>query len=243
MFKTIKNRIQGSELIQSVMTLSTGSIISQLIPILASFILARLFSPDDYGDWAIFSSYTSILLILACGRYEYAILRPKKNVDALNLVALSLIIALALCLFLCGILLLPIEQIKSIKGRVWIPIFVLFSAITQVLNNYANRKEKYALIAKSSVIRSSSQSILRILFGLTKFYANGLIIGATLGMIISNFYLDYKLNLKKDFRKCFSWRKLKELSRIYSKFPIYDIPSGLLNAMSTNIPILLLSYY
>ncbi|MEI3153686.1 MAG: hypothetical protein V8S95_00110 [Odoribacter sp.] len=88
-------RIRRSEVISHVLTLSTGSIIAQLIPILASLILARLYSPEDFGTWGIFSSYATMLAIIGGGRYEAVIVHAKRRVDAINLFVLSVLI---LCL-------------------------------------------------------------------------------------------------------------------------------------------------
>ena len=141
------DKIRSSEIIQSVMTLSIGTILSQVIPIAVSFILARLYTPDDYGDWGIFSSYTAILAVIVCGKYEYAILRPKRLIDAFHLCALSLIIgccvSLLLYLFLGIAFCVDFSYIVKIRGVLWLPTYVMFLGVLQILSNYANREELY----------------------------------------------------------------------------------------------------
>lgn len=239
-------KIKDSEIIQSVMTLSIGTVVAQAIPIFASLILARLYSPDDYGNWGIFSSYATILTVLICGRYEYAILRPKRLVDAFNLCLLSFFIGgtiLLLLYILLGVFYLTqFSVITSIKGILWLPIYVFFSGVLQVLSNYANREEHYKSIAFSSIFRSCIQASSRIILGWGMKIREGLILGALLGLVFGVFFLFKRISLYRIFSSL-SFRRMKELAIEYKKFPIYEVPSGLLNVMSTSIPLLLLSYF
>ncbi|MDR3259735.1 MAG: oligosaccharide flippase family protein [Fusobacteriaceae bacterium] len=244
----IVKKIKNSEIIQNILTLSFGSVVSQLIPIFVSLILARLYSPDDYGVWGVFSSYSSILLVFACGRYDLAILRPKRNIDALNIAYLSSIIAIILCVFIFFILLIAdlfkFTAICSINGRYWLPVNVFIGALVLICTSYANRSERYRLIAKSSIFQSIVQATSRILFGISNFFSNGLIIGATMGGTVAFFY--FHKNLKvfnlNCIKRSLSIKRIKELAVIYKNFFLYEMPSGLLNTMSTGIPIILMSY-
>jgi O-antigen/teichoic acid export membrane protein len=244
----IIKRIKDSELIQNILTLSFGSVISQLIPVLASLILARLYSPDDYGDWGVFNSYASILLILACGRYDLAILRPKRNIDGLNIAYLSAIIAVILCVFIFFILLIADlfnwTIICSIRGRYWLPINVFIGALILIYTSYANRYEKYKLIAKSSIVQHFAQDIIRIILGGLKLFPNGLIIGAAIGNMGAFFNLHKTLKIFNIniIKRSFSKNKIKYLALTYKDFFIYGLPSGLLNIMSTSVPVILISY-
>ncbi|MDC1200166.1 oligosaccharide flippase family protein, partial [bacterium] len=83
----------SSEFSKNVLTLMTGTTISQAIPLAATPILTRIYTPEDFGVLALFSSITAILGLLATGKYEMAILLPKDDKDALNIVYLSVILS------------------------------------------------------------------------------------------------------------------------------------------------------
>ena len=108
------NRLKPkSEFARNVLTLMTGTTIAQAIPIAISPILTRIYTPEDFGIFALYMSMASILSVVATGRYELAIMLPKKDEDAINIVALSLIIsflvsfiALLIVFFLMMLLLL-----------------------------------------------------------------------------------------------------------------------------------------
>ncbi|SVD81723.1 uncharacterized protein METZ01_LOCUS434577, partial [marine metagenome] len=89
-----------SEFSKNVLTLVTGTTIAQAIPIAISPILTRIYTPEDFGVLALFISITTILGTIANGRYELAIVLPKRDNNALELTALSIIITIGFSLLL-----------------------------------------------------------------------------------------------------------------------------------------------
>src|SRR3989344_9488348 len=78
-----------SEFAKSVAILSTGTFIGQAITLISSPILTRLYSPIDFGYFAVFVAIVSVLLIVATGQYELAITLPKKEKNVTGLVYLT----------------------------------------------------------------------------------------------------------------------------------------------------------
>ena len=66
-----------SEFSKNVLTLMTGATIAQAIPIAISPILTRIYTPEDFGIFALFIAITTIFGTIANGRYELAIMLPK----------------------------------------------------------------------------------------------------------------------------------------------------------------------
>ena len=54
-----------NEFIRNLVTLSSGTLIAQAIPMLATLVLSRLYSPSEMGEWGVFSSYASILAVIS----------------------------------------------------------------------------------------------------------------------------------------------------------------------------------
>ena len=92
-----------NEFIRNLVTLSSGTLIAQAIPMLATLVLSRLYSPPEMGEWGVFSSYASILAVIACLRYENAIVKPLRVLDAYNLSFLSIFMASSFTLVLYGL--------------------------------------------------------------------------------------------------------------------------------------------
>lgn len=244
---TLLERLKKSSLVKNVMTLSLGTVISQLIGILLSPILARIFSPADYGLWGIFSSTALICAIFITGRYEVAILRPKKDSDALNLVRLCLIICLGSLIilsvgFIGGKVLGFFPEIGS-AFFIGLILYLLFNSLSQIFSYYSNREERYKRIASGSVTRNVVQGISRLCLGFSGYTKFGLIYGAVLGVFSNAAVLAGPIKCVKKVFSCLQFKEIKEQARIYYRFPLYEMPSAALNTLSTNVPLLLLAYF
>jgi O-antigen/teichoic acid export membrane protein len=93
-----------SEYGRNILTLMTGTTVMQAIPVAVSPILTRLYTPKEFGLYALFVSITAIVASVAGGRYELAVMLPKSDSQALNVVFLALLIvtgvSLAMLLFI-----------------------------------------------------------------------------------------------------------------------------------------------
>ena len=234
-------------MIKNMMTLSLGTLIAQLIPIFLSPILARIYSPEDYGIWGIFSSTALICSIFMTGRYEAAILRPKENTIANHL--------LLLCLFItcCVIAIISIGFFVAKKFGFFLEVgstflislilYLLFNSVTQIFSFYANREERYKKIALGSIARSSIQGITRLGFGFMGINKMGLVYGTVLGVISNAGILLYPFKKLKIILKDASWMGIKQVGLKYKRFPLFELPSSALNSLSTNLPLLLLALF
>ena len=63
----------------------SGTVISQIIAILVSPILTRIYSPDDYGVFGVYASIVGIVGVIITLKFEAAILLPKDNGKAIRL--------------------------------------------------------------------------------------------------------------------------------------------------------------
>ena len=80
----------SSSFATNVLKLVTGSVFAQGLGVLVVPIVTRLFAPEAFGVVALFASITGILGVVACLRYQLAIMLPKTDEDAANLLGVSL---------------------------------------------------------------------------------------------------------------------------------------------------------
>ncbi|MDP4274087.1 MAG: hypothetical protein Q8907_07400, partial [Bacteroidota bacterium] len=81
---------KDSEFFRNIITLFSGNVVAQIIPLLAYPVLTRLYQPSDFGTLALFTSIVGILSVMATGRYELSVILPKRDEDAAGLLVLSL---------------------------------------------------------------------------------------------------------------------------------------------------------
>jgi O-antigen/teichoic acid export membrane protein len=240
-----------SEFTRNVLTLMTGTTIAQAIPIAISPILTRIYTPEDFGLFALYISIASIISVVATGRYELAIMLPKKDEDAAHIVILSLLISFFVSFISFLVVLIFNVQITNVLGNpeisswlYFIPVTIFMTGIYQSFNYWSNREKKYKRLAINRVIQSGTTATTNLGMGVTGFSSSGLILGTVVGQTIAAMFLA-KIVLKENFQIYKKVKKVKilALAKRYIKFPKFEIWSALFNTSSTSSPIILLGIF
>jgi O-antigen/teichoic acid export membrane protein len=232
-----------SDFSRNVLTLMTGTTIAQAIPIAISPILTRIYTPNDFGLFALYMSIASILSVAATGRYELAIMLPKKDKDAINIVLISILISFLLSFISLIIVFFFNASITKLLGNpqisswlYFIPITILLTGVYQSFNYWNNRKKQYKNLATSRVVRSGSTAIVNLSMGFQAIGSSGLILGGIIGQLIGTFFLGRLLfKEKKNLFKQIKKLKIFILLKRYIRFPKFDILASILNASSHQI--------
>ncbi len=241
--KMINKLKPKSEFSRNVLTLMTGTTIAQAIPIAISPILTRIYTPEDFGVFALFIAITSILGTIANARYELAIMLPKKDEDAINIVALGFIITCFITFLTLVFVIFFNDYFTNLLGNTeigfwlyFVPLTLFFSGLFNILNYFNNRKKNYKYLRNATILKSIVLAIVQLSVGLMKSGASGLITGS----IISNMVANMKLaqNILKDKILISKIRKVKiiALAKKYKDFPKYNLISDLSNTLTLQIP-------
>jgi O-antigen/teichoic acid export membrane protein len=239
-----------SEFSKNVLTLMAGTTIAQAIPIAISPILTRLYTPQDFGIFALFISITNIFGSIVNGRYELAIMLPKKDEDAINIFALGFIITSVISILLLVLVVLFNNYFTKLLNNseisIWLylmPVTVFFIGLWNILNYFNNRKKQYKDLAKATIIKSIVTAVVQLSIGFIKQGATGLISG----QIISQFFANTKLlrNIIKDkiLLSKISKVKILALAKRYKDFPKYSMWAILANTLSQNLTNILISSF
>jgi len=240
-----------SDFTKNVLTLMTGTTIAQAIPIAISPILTRLYTPEDFGVLALFVAITSIFGSIANGRYELAIMLPKKDEDAINIFALGFIIVSCLSLFLLMIIVLFHNNILNLLHNnsisLWlyfVPIAVFFIGLFNILNYFNNRKKQYKDLAKATIIKSIATAIVQLSLGFFKAGVAGLISGQLASSFVANITLLKNILKDKILISKISKIKMIALAKRYKNFPKFSMWGVLANSLSYHfINILISSFF
>lgn len=248
MLKKLKPK---SEFSRNVMTLMTGSGIAQAIPIAISPIITRIYTPEDFGILALYMSIASILSVIATGRYELAIMLPKKDVDALNIVILSMLISCLMSLSSFVVVFFFNTQITNLLGNsdlsVWLyllPISIILTGIYQSLNYWNNRKKYYKELALGRIIQSGTGSSFNLGFGFLGFGGGGLIFSGFIGQVAATSFLS-KIVWKEDSKLLIHINKLKiiALMKKHKKLPLYNLPNSIIDTFKMSAINILISKF
>ena len=144
----VKRFLPESAFAKNVSVLVGGTALGQVITVLASPLLTRIYTPDDFGTLAVFASFLSIAAVIASLRYELAIPLPEDDKTAANVLALSLSIVVGNSL-LAGILVwlfggkvVNVINAPQLRPYLWLlPLGIFGVGTYQVLNYWAIRKK------------------------------------------------------------------------------------------------------
>ena len=226
----------------NVLTLMTGTIIAQAIPIAISPILTRIYKPEDFGIFALYMSLASIISVIATGQYEIAVMLPEKDEDAFNLVALSVIIAFCVSSITLFALWILNSQIISYIGNseisqwlYFIPLTILLTGIYNPLNYWINRKKQYKRLAINRVSQSTASAATNLGMGLNGFGASGLIVGGIAGQSIGTAALGwYAWREDKQKIKLIKKNKVIENAKKYQDFPKFNAIQAFFDSFRLN---------
>jgi O-antigen/teichoic acid export membrane protein len=235
----------------NILTTMSGAAISQIIPIFIIPILTRLYSPSDFGVFSLYISLATICSVIATARYEVAIMLPKRDWEAINLVVLSLIISGLTSLFFLSVIYIFHQRLLNLIGNPlidkWlfaIPITVFFTGIFQSLIFWCNRKKQFSKVAAAKIYQGASLSGCQLALSPSKTAYLGLISGYIFGLIISTIYL-FKIVWNKDAQLLNHVSKARVISSLvkYKNFPLYSLWGTLFDAAAVQMPIFMLSKF
>ncbi len=236
-----------SEFSKNVLTLMTGTTIAQAIPIAISPILTRIYTPEDFGVFALFIAITAIFGSIANGRYELAIMLPKKDEDAINIFALGFIITCFISLILLILVLVFNDYFTKLLGNeeisfwlYFVPIAVFFTGIWNILNYFNNRRKQYKDLRNSTIIKSIVLAAIQLSVGFLKSGVTGLISGQIISQLFANTKLLKNIIKDKLFISKISRIRMLALLKKYKKFPMYSLPSTLADTSSQQLPYLVI---
>ncbi|HSN50155.1 MAG TPA: oligosaccharide flippase family protein [Bacteroidales bacterium] len=239
----ITKRIKGSEFLRNTFQLVIGTGIAQMITILISPVITRLYSPEAFGSFSFFIAVVGAFVLIATLRYEVAIVFPPEEKEAVNIAVISGIIAFVFSLvLLAGVLLLwffypPYRAIEPFlrHGLFLLPLMVLFLSVSNIIQNWLVRQKRFRTISISKVINSFANNGLILLFGLAGAGVWGLVFGNFIGLILFLSYLVYRLFVEdKPKAKLYDRSSLKTLARRYRDLPTSNTFQALLELVQAS---------
>lgn len=231
-----------SELNKNFLTLFSGSAFAQIIPLIASIFLARIYPPEDFGVLAIFTSIIMIFSAVINLRYEFAIPISSNDKEAVTVSLLSGIVAILFSLLILIVIVIFKEDLLAKMGGenlgngiYLIPFSLFLNGVFNTLNYFNLRLKEFKDIAASNVLRSSSGAILQVGFGYAGIKPWGLIFGYVLSFLFGNLKMFQNFWKYKTVLLSVSKDDLLSVSKRYKKFPLISIWGVLLNNISLNL--------
>lgn len=246
--KYVLDRYVNGSFFKNVIILSGGTALSQILILLASPIITRIYGSEDFGTFQLYQSTLNFMVIIGSFRYELAILAAEDDEEASQITSLCLVLTSFLFIFfiLCALLFqieeFNIDFIKKASKFIWLLPFSFFAAsIYQTLNNFSVRRKLFKLINQTKIIQSVTLNTGQIIVNQINFKSVGLLWGDFIGKITAAIHLYLKLT--KDLKKQLLNVKKERLKILFDKYKQYlliSTPGALLNVAGFAIPVILI---
>jgi O-antigen/teichoic acid export membrane protein len=219
-----------------------GAVAGQLAMLLVLPVLTRLYSPRDFGVFAVFASLVGIVAVVACLRFEVAIplQKTRRNAHCMMFVAFLSLLAVTAVLSLASFSTLAcpgLAQILPLAVLGTLAVFVLGSI--NIITLLAVREHRYPIIARGKLVQGVSTALMSV--GAAHFLPASLglpvafVVGAVLGLCAILLTFDFRVV------ELPSIREISEITLLNRKFPLFTAPSSLVNSLGVEMPPVLLS--
>jgi O-antigen/teichoic acid export membrane protein len=230
-----------------VAVLTLGTALAQLINIAATPALSRIYSPSEFGLFAVFMAVSALAATFITFRYETSILVPASDTEAARLVRLILLLiavgAVLLGLFsICWSLFE--QQLPLLTSiRQWLPLVFLVAGCTAVMSTvqaWLNREKRYLRMAQLRVVQSGTIALTALFMGIVWELPHGLLLAQAVACGVTTaaacWFLRSAANL---------WHpgNLRDVALRHSNAPKYLLPTALLDIATLQLPVILISVW
>ena len=188
----------------------SGTVLAQLMTYLFAPIISRLYTPEEFGDLAIFMRIVGVGAAIATLRYEPALPIVKGDSQSFRLYRFALRSTIIVTLISLIVIIIPATMSSDLSSALYyilLPVALLFMAIYNIGTNWAIRHKRFKLISYTKVANNLSAGLMKMLFGWLKMGYIGLVIATVAGVGLSTIWFI------RDFFRA------KDLYRIKSRSP------------------------
>lgn len=232
MFQGINRK---SDFLRSIMVLTSGTVIAQILSYAVTPLITRLFTTEDFGEIGVFVRIVGFITALGTARYELTLPLPKNQSHAFQLFRLSLRISVWMVsiTLLSGLVYWAFTGMESytLLYVFMIAIATFFTIFKNIGTNWAIRNEAFKRISSSNILTAISTNGLKLVAGVLNYGVPGLIISTILGTMVGVLFyaLDFIKNKKKEvFQR--SKKRMYALSKKYKEFPRVNLPHTIIDS-------------
>ena len=245
-FTTLAKRlIPKNQFGRGISLLVGGTAGAQILLVLGTPLLTRLYTPDDFGIMAVYAGLLGAFGAISALRYELAIPISNDDKEASHVTVLCLLTVLVTSALVALLISCLSDEISILLGTpslstyIWLlPIGVLFSGIYNTAYYVAIRAKNFNVIAATR-LKQSFASLLTQLIG----YSAGtitLLFGTTAGQSLGSLRL-YSITSHEIRRANIEVNTLISTAYRFRTFPQHSTISTLVNTVGLHLPSLIIA--
>lgn len=236
-------RIASSGFLKSVLTLSSGVVVAQVINLFGMPVVGRVYTPAAMGDYTSITAGAAVISSVACLGMMTAFMLPKEHEEARGLsrlVTYSTVVITTLAIFGLWLLapayrLFATEAVSYGVSLLALWLYIIFHTVSNICYAYVNRHKKYRVMFWNPIIAAGVNVTLGIVFGLLGWGFVGYTAAHLLSFVANIVHLIAHANPYVRIEN--SEYSSIPLLKSYRRFPLYQMPANLLSSAANQLPV------
>jgi O-antigen/teichoic acid export membrane protein len=236
MLKRLRRILPEPSFLRKWLLLASGTLMGQALVVITSPLLTRLFTPEEFGLFAVFAAIVGIGATLSGLRYEFAVPLALNDEDAAAIVAVIVLTSALLAVIVAGLVWLIGHwvagqlNVAELAHWLWLlPFALLVWGIGSALSYWSVRRHTYGVNALSSTVHLGTQTAGQLAMGFAGWGAPGLILGFVGGYATRMVYFLVRLpHGDRQLLAAWQWSRLRAVAYEHWRYPAFSLPSSLL---------------
>jgi lipopolysaccharide exporter len=251
MLQALIAKVKGSEVVRGAAVLASGTAVAQLVIIATTPILTRIFSPEQYGILGVVVSIAALLALVGTLSYDQALLLERDGDSASHLLVLMLVWSVLLSVAastggtVCVVAFDAEPAADFFSFLPWTGVLTLVTAVSMALSMWTVRLKRYRDIAIAEGILAVVMVAVQLAAGLFGVGVAGLLGGQLAGTTLAAMFLGTLAYRSGAFAGLwdFDLRAKWALARKHYRFPLYSMPTSVLERSSKRLPVFLMALF
>ena len=236
------SQLKESKYFKNILILGSGTAIAQILSILSSPILSRIYTTTEFGILASVVAASGVIISISTLRYESAIVleNDDKKVNVLQRLCVSILLLFTVTtLFFVYVYPKAFFWVKD-EGSdylIYAVPLVFATSLFTILFFRLNREEQYKILSISQIVKRVGIVVVQLALGLLGVTTIGLILGNIVGLVIAILVILLMTRQEIYFPKIgFSLEMLKK----HYRFPLFSAPQTLVSNTMNLLPIMVI---
>ncbi len=236
--------------LRNVGMLAVGTAAGQVVSVLAAPLLARIYSPAEFGILAVFTAVAAIASVAVSLRLGLAVAVPSDDSEGIEVVLVGVMLVAVMAALAVVVVAVLGDWLSAVLGEpalrpllAYLPLYLGAVGIFNMLNNWFARENRFAPVAALTTMRGVFVAALQYVLGVLRSGAAGLVAGHVAGSVVQAVGLLVASARAKDrmLVGSMSWSKVRQILARYRAFILYGTPQALVNAFNQSMPALVLT--
>lgn len=230
-----------------VSSVFAGAVIAQLIPIVGSLFIARIFAPNEFGEFSTWLAIITFASVVVTLRFEAVLAIEKDGVSRVKAVFVIFFVTILMAALLLFFMIISKLLLRAGNYIVYSPgvlliiiVAALFLAMNQIWQAWAAAEGFFWKLNIMRLVQALTLVFVQVGAGMKYPTAISLMVGLVVASSIA-FACSIMMMPKFIFNQFFKLAEFRDFFSRYRNFPLYALPADSINTIVGQLPILVIS--